>query len=80
MTIMPTDPEALTPKPESGALQDRNAVETFVSRFVGNKLAHSPTSLLWKNLWRSNLPMDRQTPDASNRSLSQCGHRGTILN
>jgi FdhD protein len=37
MTIMPTDPEALTPKPESGALQDRNAVETFVSRFVGEE-------------------------------------------
>jgi FdhD protein len=37
MTIMPTDPEALTPKLESGALQDRNAVETFVSRFVGEE-------------------------------------------
>jgi FdhD protein len=37
MTIMPTDPEALTPKPESGALQDRNAVETLVSRFVGEE-------------------------------------------
>jgi FdhD protein len=37
MTIMPTDPEALTPKPESGALQGRNVVETFVSRFVGEE-------------------------------------------
>jgi FdhD protein len=37
MTIMPADPETLTPKPESGALQDRNAVETFVSRFVGEE-------------------------------------------
>jgi FdhD protein len=37
MTIMPTDPEALTPKPEFGALQDRNAVETFVSKFVGEE-------------------------------------------
>jgi FdhD protein len=35
--MMPTDPEALTPKPESGAWQDRNAVETLVSRFVGEE-------------------------------------------
>jgi hypothetical protein len=58
---MPTDPEAHTPKPQSGALQDRNAVETFVSRFVGEE-ARTVADVLW----RFNLPMARQTPDASN--------------
>jgi FdhD protein len=37
LTIMTTDRKALTRKPESSASQHRNAVETFVSRFVGEE-------------------------------------------